>query len=121
MFLGATEVFVAEDLGFMGLSRQALAEVNPRLIPLIAHDRAGFGGGLATTGVLLVMCAWNARPSRAFHQAVALSGLAGFGCAIGTHFIEGYLNPIHLAPAFLGFALFGVSATLMTVGYRRDR
>lgn len=121
MVLGATEVFVAEDLGFMGMSRGALAEVNARLIPLIAHDRAGFGGGLATTGVLLLICGWYARPSRAFHQATALSGLAGFGCAIGTHFVEGYLNPVHLAPAFLGAALFGASIVLMSIGHRADQ
>ena len=121
MVLGATEVFVAEDLGFMGMSRDALAETNGRLIPLIAHDRAGFGGGLTTTGVLLLICGWHARPSRAFHQATAVSGLAGFGCAIGTHFVEGYLNPVHLAPAFLGAALFGASIVLMSVGHRADQ
>ncbi len=120
MFLGATEVFVAEDLRFIGLTREALAAVNPRLIPLIAHDRAGFGGGLATTGVLLLTCAWYARPSRAFHEAVLLAGTAGFGCAIGTHFVEGYRNPLHLAPAFAGAALFVASISLAMIGRRGD-
>jgi hypothetical protein len=109
LYLGSTEVFVVEDLGFMGVTRQILDEVNPRLVPLIAHDRAGFGGGLATIGVLLTVCAAYSRPSRSFHEAVAIAGTAGFGCAIGTHFVEGYVNPIHLAPAFAGAALFGVS------------
>lgn len=120
MYLGATEVFVAEDLGFMGVARSALDAVNPRLIPLIAHDRAGFGGGLATTGVILLMCAWHAAPSRAFHQTVFAAGTAGFGCAIGTHFVEGYLNLVHLAPAFAGAALFSVSLALMVTGRARD-
>ena len=109
LYLGSTEVFVVEDLGFMGVTRQMLDDVNPRLVPLIAHDRAGFGGGLATIGVLLTVCAVYARPSRSFHEAVAIAGAAGFGCALGTHFVEGYVNPIHLAPAFAGAALFGVS------------
>jgi hypothetical protein len=109
LYLGSTEVFVAEDLGFMGVTRQMLDEVNPRLVPLIAHDRAGFGGGLATIGVLLTVCAVYSRPSRAFHEAVAIAGVAGFGCAIGIHYVEGYVNPIHLAPAFAGAALFGIS------------
>lgn len=121
LYIGMTEVFVAEDLGFMRLTRDVLDRMNPRLVPLIAHDRAGFGGGLATTGLLLVMCAWCARPSRAFHQAVAIAGIAGFGCAIGTHFLEGYMNPIHLAPAFAGAALFAVSLTCEIAGSRRDR
>lgn len=121
MYLGATEVFVAEDLAFMGLSRADLASMNERLIPLIAHDRAGFGGGLATTGVLLLLCGWHARPSRAFHEAVLISGCAGFGCAIGTHFLEGYLNPVHLAPAFAGAALFLVSIALVAIGRRQTK
>jgi len=116
LYLGSTEVFVVEDLGFMGVSRQLLDDVNPRLVPLIAHDRAGFGGGLATIGVLLVVCALYARPSRSFHEAVAVAGTAGFGCAIGTHFIEGYVSPIHLAPAFAGAALFGVSIGCEIIG-----
>lgn len=119
LYLGTTEVFVKEDLGFMGLSRAALDQVNARLVPLIAHDRAGFGGGLATIGLLLVMCAWYAPPSRSFHQAVLFAGGSGFGCAIGTHFAEGYLNPVHLAPAFAGAALFAGSLACEVVGWRR--
>lgn len=109
LYLGSTDVFVVEDLGFMGVTRPMLDDVNPRLVPLIAHDRAGFGGGLATIGVLLTVCAVYSRPSRSFHEAVVIAGVAGFGCAIGTHYVEGYVNPIHLAPAFAGAALFGVS------------
>ena len=116
LYLGSTEVFVAEDLGFMGVTRQMLDDVNPRLVPLIAHDRAGFGGGLATIGVLLTVCAVYSRPSRSFHEAVAIAGVAGFGCAIGTHYVEGYVNPIHLAPALAGAALFGVSLGCEIIG-----
>jgi hypothetical protein len=118
LYLGSTEVFVAEDLGFMGVTREMLDQVNPRLVPLIAHDRAGFGGGLATIGVLLTTCAIYSRPSRAFHEAVTIAGVAGFGCAIGTHYVEGYVNPIHLAPAFAGAALFAASLGCEIVGSR---
>jgi len=118
VYLGMTEVFVVEDLGFMGVTRRMLDDVSVRLVPLIAHDRAGFGGGLATTGVLLLISAWYAAPARAFHQAVVIAGAAGFGCAIGTHFVEGYVNPMHLAPAFAGAALFAVGA-LCEIGGRR--
>lgn len=118
LYLGSTEVFVVEDLGFMGVTRQMLDTINPRLVPLIAHDRAGFGGGLATVGILLTLCALYARPSRAFHEAVAIAGGAGFGCALGTHFLEGYVNPIHLAPAFAGALLFAVSIGCEVIGSR---
>jgi hypothetical protein len=119
LYLGSTEVFVPQDLGFMGVSRQALDEVNARLVPLIAHDRAGFGGGLATTGVLLLVSCWYARPSRAFHQTMLLAGAAGFGCALGTHFVEGYTNPLHLAPAVAGALLFAASIGLEMRGWRQ--
>lgn len=117
LYLGATEVFVAEDLGFMGVTRDVLDRINPRLVPLIAHDRAGFGGGLATIGILLLLCGWYAPPSRAFHQAVLFAGGSGFCCAIGTHFVEGYLNPVHLAPAFAGAALFTGSILCEMAGW----
>lgn len=119
LYIGATDVFVREDLGFMQLTRTDLDAINQRLVPLIAHDRAGFGGGLATTGLLLLICAWYAPPTRAFHQAVLVAGIAGFGCAIGTHFIEGYLNPLHLGPAFAGAALFAVSIGFEIAGSAR--
>jgi hypothetical protein len=116
--VGATTVFVPQDLAFMGLTREELASASPRLIPLIAHDRAGFGGGLASTGVLVTLCAWYARPTRAFHEAVLVAGLAGFGCAIGVHYIEGYTDPVHLAPALAGAGLFAASLGLEVVGCR---
>jgi hypothetical protein len=119
LYLGSTEVFVKEDLGFMGLTREVLDRINLRLVPLIAHDRAGFGGGLATIGILLLVCGWYAPPSRAFHQAVLIAGGTGFCCAIGTHFCEGYLNPVHLAPAFAGASLFAASILCEMAGWRR--
>jgi dihydroorotate dehydrogenase len=43
--VGMTRVFVPQDLAFMGLSAERLRALSPTLVPLIAHDRAGFGGG----------------------------------------------------------------------------
>lgn len=119
LLIGTTDVFVAEDLAFMGHTRGELNAINPRLVPLIAHDRAGFGGGLATIGILLTLCGWYAPPTRAFHQAILVAGVSGFGCAIGTHFVEGYLNPWHLAPAFAGAALFAAAILCELYGSRR--
>ena len=44
LVVGMTVVFVPQDLHFMMMDREGLAMISPRLIPLIAHDRAGFGG-----------------------------------------------------------------------------
>ena len=117
--VGTSQVFVAEDLAFMGLTRAALDEVNPRLIPLIAHDRAGFGGGLASAGILVTMCAWYGSPSRAFYQALFFAGGQDSGLLIGVHYAEGYTNLVHLTPAFAGAGLFGSSLALEIVGLRR--
>jgi hypothetical protein len=85
MTIGMTRVFVPQDLVFMGLERARIDEINPRLAPLIAHDRAGFGGAVATCGVTMFFCLWCGRRSRHLWQAVAFSGAAGFSTAILIH------------------------------------
>ncbi len=118
LLVGMTQVFVPQDLEYMGLTREALDAINPRLIPLIAHDRAGFGGGLASSGLLVTLCVWYAQPSRAFSQALVLAGAAGFGCAIGVHYVAGYTDVAHLGPAMAGAILFATGATLEIAGGR---
>ena len=44
--IGMTRVFVLQDLEYMGTTAEALRALNPRLVPLIAHDRAGFGSAI---------------------------------------------------------------------------
>jgi hypothetical protein len=112
LVVGMTIVFVPQDLHFMMMDREGLGRISPRLIPLIAHDRAGFGGGLMSTGILIALCAWYAPTSRAFRQAIFISGLAGFGCAIGIHYVEGYTDLFHLAPAMMGAVIFVVAIGL---------
>ena len=106
LVVGMTSVFVPEDLRFMALTPAELDAINPRLIPLIAHDRAGFGGGLLTTGLLVTLVEWKARPCRSMWETLLVAGLVGFGCAIGIHYPIGYMNAFHLAPGWMGFAIF---------------
>jgi len=106
LVVGMTTVFVPQDLQFMGLAANDLHTINPRLVPLIAHDRAGFGGGIFTCGWLVLLCVWCGRASRSLWQALALSGSAGFACAIGVHFAVGYTDFFHLAPAIVGSISF---------------
>lgn len=110
--IGMTEVFVPTDLTFMGLTRDHLDAINPKLIPLIAHDRAGFGGGVASAGLLLVACVWSGTPSRSLRQALLIAGVAGWGTAIGIHPLIGYTDSGHLAPAIAGASLFFVGLAL---------
>jgi hypothetical protein len=115
--IGMTCVFVPTDLTFMGLTKSDLDSINPRLVPLIAHDRAGFGGATATAGLLTLASVWFAAPSRALWQALLVGGIAGWTSAIGVHPIIGYTEPTHLAPAVIGALLFfvGLSLTHRTI------
>jgi hypothetical protein len=110
--IGSFVVFVPQDLTFLGLDRQALDAINPRLVPVIAHDRSGFGGGLATVGLLVLGCVWFGRPSRALWQALLAAGVVGFGAAIGIHGLIGYLDQVHVGPALLGAVVFAVGMGL---------
>lgn len=102
LVVGMTAVFVPEDLEFMGISREQIDAANPRLIPLIAHDRAGFGGAICCCAILLGGTAWKVQWDRAAQQALAIAGLVGFSTAIGVHPAIGYTDSFHLAPAMLG-------------------
>lgn len=104
--IGMTTVFVPQDLTFMGMARHEFHAVSPRLVPLIAHDRAGYGGAVATTGIILLFCARCARPSRSLWQILCLTGIVGYATSIGVHPLVGYNDLVHLAPAIAGALLF---------------
>ncbi len=106
MAVGMTTVFVPEDVAFLGVGRAELDALNPRLVPLIAHDRAGFGGAVCCCGVLLAGAVWRSELDRAGRQALAVAGAAGFGTAIFVHPTIGYTDAWHLTPAVGGALLF---------------
>lgn len=113
--IGMTTVFVPQDLAFMNLTADHLHAINPRLVPLIAHDRAGFGGGLCSGGIALLAVVWCSPPSRSLWQLLALVGTFGFTCAILVHFMIGYTDVVHLFPAVAGAALY---ASGLALSYR---
>ncbi len=108
-----SDVFVPSDLVFMGIDRQQLNAINPRLIPLIAHDRAGFGGAVATVGIMTLASVWFGQPSRGLWQALLIGGTVGWSTATMVHPAIGYNDLFHLAPAVTGAALFAVGLILM--------
>ena len=119
MVVGMTTVFVPQDLAFMCITREGLQKVSSRLVPVIAHDRAGFGGGLFSTGIILLLMARHAPLTKSLIQVVALMGLAGFGAALGVHPAIGYTDTVHLLPAYLGCGIF--VATVFRLVYERRR
>ena len=110
--IGVTDTFVPEDLEFIGLTAADLRAINPRLVPLIAHDRAGFGGGVFTLGLTTLLCLWCAEPSRHLRQAVATAGLLSLTAALGVHMTVGYTDLWHLAPPVVAAALLLIGLAL---------
>jgi hypothetical protein len=113
MVVGMTCVFVPQDVTFLGVCRAELDALNPRLVPLIAHDRAGFGGAVCCCGLLLAGVVWRAELDRAARQALAFAGIAGFGTAIFVHPAIGYTDLWHLTPALGGAVLFSLGGWLV--------
>jgi hypothetical protein len=120
MIVGMTMVFVPQDLTFMGMTRAQIEHLSPQLVPIIAHDRAGFGGGLFSTGIILLFIARHAAVTKSLVQIVTLMGLAGFGAALGVHQVIGYTDLFHLAPAYVGCLLFIAAVARIAVEYRRQ-
>ena len=106
MTVGMTRVFVPQDLTFMGITAVDIRAISPRLVPLIAHDRAGFGGAIAATGVLVLFSVWCGKPSKSLWQVLFFAGAIGFATAIGVHPAVGYVDLVHLAPALIGAITF---------------
>ena len=104
--IGISEIFVPQDLNFMRITLPELHALNDRLVALIAHDRAGFGGGIFSTGIAVFLIVRSATASKNLWQILFLAGAFGFGCAILTHYVVGYTDLTHLAPAYLGAGLF---------------
>jgi hypothetical protein len=114
MTVGMTTIFVPQTWSTQVTVGQ-LNAINPRLLPLIAHDRAGFGGGTCSGGLAILFSAWcGLRPgARGLWWTFLIAGLIGFSTAILVHPIVGYTNFIHLLPAYIGALAFGAGMCLL--------
>lgn len=112
--VGLTDVFVATDLDFLNSHAGLLHEANPRLLPFIAHDRAGFGGALVSAALAIItLSAWGWRRAEAWvWWTLAGAAVAGFGPVVVVHLVIGYTHWEHLAPVYLGIGLTGVALAL---------
>jgi len=113
--IGATFVFVPQDLAFLQNTPAGLAHaINPKIISLIAHDRATMGAMLVANGWLyLLVPLWMFRTGARWQWvSLALAGFIGYGAAIAIHVDVSYLDIFHLAPAFAGLALHCVALAL---------
>jgi dihydroorotate dehydrogenase len=105
--VGIGDVLVATDLDYLRTDLAELRSANPRLIPLVAHDRATLGGMLLASGIVYLLGSlWGMRRGNAWlWHAFLWSALAAYACAIGIHYWIGYENGVHLFPAYAGLAL----------------
>jgi dihydroorotate dehydrogenase len=112
--VGITRVFVPEDLAYMHATAESLAAAGPRLVPLVAHDRACLGGMLVCSGIgYLLPALWGyRRGSRWLWWTLTLAAIPGFAATIAVHLAVGYTDVHHLLPAFLGAALLAAGLGL---------
>ncbi|HJS25459.1 MAG TPA: hypothetical protein VJ751_13955 [Pyrinomonadaceae bacterium] len=112
--IGVTQVFVHEDLMFMETTAATLAAANPRLVPLVAHDRATLGGMLLASGwVFLLPALWGYRRGSSWlWWTLLIAGSIGYAAGIAVHYAVGYLSFKHLLPAFGGYGLLVVGLLL---------
>jgi len=111
---GVTTVFVPEDLEFMQTTREYLVDANPRLVPLVAHDRASFGGMLISTGIAVLLTAlwgWQ-RGRRWLWYSLSGTGTVAYTTTIVIHWAVGYVNLKHLLPAYGGLVVLWIAMGL---------
>ncbi|MGV2940605.1 dihydroorotate dehydrogenase [Mesobacillus sp. LC4] len=116
--IGATSVFVETDLTYICMTPDQMNELNEKLIPVIAHDRAGFGSALFSVGLLvLTLSLWGFHEGSAWiWRTFLFGGIPAFAAGLLTHFYIGYLDFIHLLPAYFALALY-IGGLVLTKDY----
>ncbi|UGT41242.1 hypothetical protein LTV02_35775 [Nocardia yamanashiensis] len=115
--VGLTYVFVPTDLAFLRTDADTLRAANEHLLPFIAHDRAGFGGALISTGAaILLLALWGWRQGEAWVWWTLLAAaFAGSASALIIHFFIHYTAFVHLLPVY-----FGTVVILLGLGLARS-
>ncbi|ADU29088.1 dihydroorotate dehydrogenase [Evansella cellulosilytica] len=106
--IGVTGVFIETDIAYICMPPEMMDAFNERLIPVIAHDRAGFGSALLSVGLLVLLLAlWGFQQGNQWiWWTFLIGGIPAFAAGIGVHFAIGYTTFIHLLPAYYALALY---------------
>jgi hypothetical protein len=112
--IGISSVFVPEDLEFMHTTAEHLFDAHPQLVPLVAHDRATFGGMLIACGVCVLLSSlWGFRRGHAWQWwSLVIAGSVAYMATILVHWHVGYSTLKHLLPAYGGLAMIVVGGAL---------
>ena len=111
--IGVSHVFVPQDIHFIGMSSVRIDDISPQLVPLIAHDRAGFAGATSVVGLTTFFCLLFKRPGRSLTQAIGLAGVISLGATFAVHFAVGYRDLLHLVPPIMGAVILMVGIALI--------
>ncbi|QFT90274.1 dihydroorotate dehydrogenase 2 [Bacillus sp. THAF10] len=113
-WIGVTSVFVSTDIQFICMPPEMLESFNQQLIPVIAHDRAGFGSALLSVGLLVLMLGlWGYQQGNNWvWWTFLIGGIPAFFAGIYIHFSIGYTTFIHLAPAYFALFLYIIGLSL---------
>lgn len=112
--IGISTIFVKTDIAFICMPPEALEQISRTLLPVIAHDRAGFGSALISAGILVLCTAlWGYRAGEKWlWWLVAIGALPAFAAGIGTHFAIGYTTFFHLLPLYALVIIYLVGLVL---------
>ncbi|HVH65352.1 MAG TPA: hypothetical protein VM674_04895, partial [Candidatus Acidoferrum sp.] len=105
--VGLTRVVLPYDETFLGIGRDALPRINPRLLAFMQHDRVTLAGTLLSIGVLYASLGWNGLRGgwRWARDALLASGAVGFASLflfLGFH----YIDPLHVTLSATLFPVF---------------
>lgn len=119
--IGSAHVFVDSDLVFLSATHDAMRQLHPNLVPLVAHDRVTFGGMLLASGVaVLVTALWGfRRDERWLWWTLALGGFPAYLATLWIHHDIQYTDMLHLSPVFIGLALHVLGLWMTSAFLRR--
>ena len=81
--------------------------------PLIAHDRATFGGMLFASGIAVLLIAlWGFHRGEKWLWKLLFVGFFAYASTLYIHADIAYTDPLHLAPVFIGIALHSLGLAL---------
>lgn len=122
LMIASSVVFVPQDTAFLGLDSAQISTVSDSLVPIMAHDRAGFGGGMLAIGILFAATAWNGlyANARGAWRALAISGFIFYTPTLAIHLAIEYTSFIHLLPVYGGLTFLSIALFMLWVPVHRD-
>jgi dihydroorotate dehydrogenase len=96
LVIASTRVVLPYDESLSGMTRTQLHQLNPRLLPFMAHDRASLAGTMLSIGIFYAALAWAGIRRGAHWAQVTVIASATVGFLSFFFFLGfGYFDPFH--------------------------